>query len=101
MTDIIQQLQEHGRVTARVIEVIMLGGPLDGRTYGIDASMNEMELLDPADAHESARLNYTPRLIGLYRRHGTMMIWQKEYDDVFYNEVQPLSQDEYQQRRRD
>jgi hypothetical protein len=77
----ITKLQAEGKIFVKVTAVRMLGGPLDGQEWNVDLAATEMELIDPTDAHNSAREGRAPKLLGLYKRFGTMMIWQRNYDD--------------------
>lgn len=88
--DMVTALQQEGTaVYAKLVEVVMMGGPLDGRTYMIAHNGEELELLDPYDSHQAIREGRAPKLMGLYKRFGRSMIWQKEYDDAF-NRVQQV-----------
>lgn len=79
--DLITKLQQEGRMFVKMTAVRMLGGPLDGQEWNIDVAGTELELIDPSDAHNAVREGRAPKLLGLYMRFGTMMIWQREHDD--------------------
>jgi len=77
--DMLTRLASEGKITARVTIVRMMGGPFDGKEYAIDPLGTEMEL---TDAHMAVREGRPPKLLGLYTRHGPVMIWQKKYDKL-------------------
>lgn len=87
--DMLTALQQGGKLRVPIVLVVMMGGPLDGKTFAIDPDANEMELTPPADAYNAVSEGRAPKLVGLYKRFGTSMIWQKEFDDVF-NQVQQV-----------
>lgn len=80
--DMITKLANEGKIKVTIHVVRMMGGPLDGKEYAIDPEGTEMELTDPGDAHMAVREGRPPKLLGLYKRHGPVMIWQKEYDKI-------------------
>jgi hypothetical protein len=97
--DMVTKLQRDGIVRAPVVEVVMMGGPLNGRHYFIDVNGTDMEILDPLDAHNAVREGRAPKLLGLYMRFGRSMIWQRRYDDVF-NGVPSVSSQKHDEETR-